>query len=131
MGKIRIGIMGCANIALRSVIPAILELHDKFDLVAIASRTPEKALKAADQFNILPVTGYDNLLARDDIDAIYMPLPTGLHEKWVTNALEAGKHVFAEKSLAVDYDSAQRLIELARARKLLLMENFMVRFHSQ
>jgi predicted dehydrogenase len=70
-------------------------------------------------------------LQREDIDAIYMPLPTGLHKEWITKALLAGKHVLAEKSLALDHDSARELVELAKAKRLLLMENFMFRYHSQ
>lgn len=131
MKKIGIGVMGCASIAQRSVIPAITTLSDKFELKAIASRNAEKAQLLASQFNTTPLTGYDSLLQREDIDAIYMPLPTGLHKEWIEKALLAGKHVLAEKSLAMDYNSAQKLVELAKAKGLLLMENFMFRYHSQ
>lgn len=131
MDKIRIGVMGCANIAKRSVIPAILQLKELFELKAIASRTHEKANDFASAFNVIPVVGYENLIDRNDIDAIYMPLPTGLHEEWITKALQSGKHVLAEKSLATDYATAQKLVELARSKSLLLMENFMFRYHSQ
>jgi predicted dehydrogenase len=131
MEKIRIGILGCAAIAKRSVIPAILELADKFELVAIASRTYDKAAEVSRAFNTEAIEGYENLLDRSDIDAVYVPLPTGLHDEWITKSLQAGKHVFSEKSLAMDYSSAHRLVELARHKKLLLMENFMFRYHSQ
>ena len=123
--------MGCANIARRSVIPALLAMKEEYELVAVASRTEEKASAVAAEFNTDPVTGYENLLNRDDIDAIYMPLPTGLHEEWITRTLQAGKHVLAEKSLAMDGRSASRLVALARAKGLLLMENFMFRYHRQ
>ena len=79
MEKIRIGVMGCAAIAQRSVIPAIIELNKLFELVAVASRTREKAEQYASLFNCEVVVGYEELLKRQDIDAIYMPLPTGLH----------------------------------------------------
>lgn len=131
MKKIGIGVMGCANIAQRSVIPAILNLSHKYELKAIASRNAEKAQLLTSQFNCTPVTGYDSLLQREDIDAVYMPLLTGLHKEWITKALLAGKHVFAEKSLALDYNTARELVELAKAKGLLLMENFMFRYHSQ
>jgi predicted dehydrogenase len=129
--KIRIGVMGCANIAQRLVIPAILDLPDRYQLVAVASRTADKAALMAGQFNTEAITGYENLLDRSDIDAVYMPLPTGLHKKWITQSLQAGKHVFAEKSLAMDYADASQMVALAREKNLLLMENFMFRHHSQ
>jgi predicted dehydrogenase len=131
MNKIRIGILGCASIARRLAIPALLELPDLFTVVAIASRTKEKAEEMAIEFNAIPITGYANIIDRSDIDAIYMPLPTGLHQEWITKALNAGKHVFCEKSLAMNHSSAANLCQLAKEKGLLLMENFMFRYHSQ
>lgn len=122
--------MACANIAQRSVIPAILS-SEHTQLVAVASRSTQKADKFAGQFGCEAITGYENLLARPDIDAIYMPLPTGLHEQWVSRSLEAGKHVLVEKSFAMDLSSAKRMINLARSSNLLVMENFMFLYHSQ
>jgi NDP-hexose-3-ketoreductase len=129
-GTLRIGVMACANIAQKSVIPAILSCGFT-DLVAVASRSSQKAQQFAAQFECEAVTGYENLLSRDDIDAIYMPLPTGLHEEWVTKSLEAGKHVLVEKSFASDYPSARLMVDLARRSNLLVMENFMFLYHSQ
>lgn len=130
MNKLRIGVLGCANIAKRSVIPAIKNIVD-FELIAIASRTLSKASEFAQEFDCEAIEGYQNLLDRKDIDVIYMPLPTGLHEEWVTKALEAGKHILIEKSLAMNYDSAYRMVDLARQKGLLIMENFMFLYHSQ
>ncbi|MBL4593061.1 MAG: Gfo/Idh/MocA family oxidoreductase [Flavobacteriales bacterium] len=130
MNKLKIGVLGCANIAKRSVIPAINSITD-YELVAIASRTKTKAEEFAQEFSCEAIEGYQNLLDRDDIDVIYMPLPTGLHEEWVMNALEAGKHVLIEKTLAMNYESAHRMVELARKKGLLIMENFMFLYHGQ
>lgn len=122
--------MGCANIAQRSVIPALLG-SGVFDLVAIASRELSKAESFTGKFGGKPIEGYDKLLELEDIEAVYMPLPTGLHEKWITRALEKGKHVLAEKSLAKNHGSAIGMLDLAKRRNLVLMENFMYRHHSQ
>lgn len=122
--------MGCANIARRSVIPAMLK-SGLFDVCAIASRSQEKADEFAAQFNCKAVEGYENLLNDESIEAIYMPLPTGLHEEWVDKCLSKGKHILCEKSLAMDYASAQRMVEKAKEKNLLLMENFMFLYHSQ
>ncbi|KAB8315242.1 Gfo/Idh/MocA family oxidoreductase [Tolypothrix campylonemoides VB511288] len=130
MNKIRIGVMGCANIAERYMIPAINALEE-FKLVAVASRTQETAQKFAEKFNCEAIVGYQSLLEREDIDAIYLPLPTGLHNEWINKSLDAGKHILAEKSLGIDFHSTKAMVEKAQEKKLLLMENFQFQYHSQ
>lgn len=131
MGKIRIGVMGCANIAQRSVIPAILELPEKFELVAIASRTQEKADEFALRFGCESIGSYDALLARNDIDAIYMPLPTGLHKEWINRTIKARKYLYAEKSFAMNFADAKEMIKKAMDNNLALMEGYMFQYHTQ
>ncbi len=128
--KIRIGVLGCAGIAHRYMIPAILDSQD-LELAAVASRTLKKAKTYTDRFGGEAIEGYENLLNRRDIDAVYVPLPTGLHEQWILLALQKGKHVIAEKSLAMNVVSAQRMLNSAKENKLVLMEDFMYRYHSQ
>jgi dTDP-3,4-didehydro-2,6-dideoxy-alpha-D-glucose 3-reductase len=129
--KIKIGILGCANIADRSIIPSILELNDCFQLVAIASRSEEKAIEFATKFHCEAITGYQNMIDRNDIDALYIPLPTGLHKEWVTKALESGKHIYVEKSFAFNYADAAFMVNLAKTKNLALMEGYMFIYHSQ
>jgi dTDP-3,4-didehydro-2,6-dideoxy-alpha-D-glucose 3-reductase len=131
MEKIRIGIMGCASIAERLVIPAMLELKYIYEVKKIASRTEEKAQKFAKQFNIGYVVGYEELLKDDSIDVVYIPLPTGLHMEWISKCLDYGKHVIVEKSLTMNHQDCIDLVEQAKNKKLLLMENFMFCHHTQ
>lgn len=131
MRKIRIGVLGCANIAKRSTIPAILELSSCFELVAVASRTYEKAAFFADTFNCEAIVGYDALLDRADIEAVYIPLPTGLHKEWIIKSLEAGKNVYAEKSIAMNSRESQLMVALAVEKGLALLEGYMFRYHTQ
>lgn len=130
MQKLRIGVLGCANIAKKSVIPAILSIAD-FELVAVASRTADKVQEYANLFSCEPIVGYQNLIDRENVDIIYMPLPTGLHEEWVLKALDSGKHILIEKSLAMNYPSAEKMVQKAREKGLLIMENFMFLYHNQ
>ena len=130
MKKLNIAVMGCAGIALRSMIPAI-KATPEWNLVAVASRTKEKAGQFAGKFDCEAVVGYKNLLHRDDIDAIYLPLPTGLHDEWINKCLTAGKHVLAEKSIAANYHSAKTMVVAAQSKNLVLMEDFMFQYHSQ
>lgn len=128
--KLRIGVLGCANIAKRSVIPAIKSISD-FELVAVSSRNEEKAYEYAKLFNCEAVVGYQNLIDREDIDAVYMPLPTGLHEEWVLKTLDKNKHILIEKSLAMNFQSAHKMVAKAKEKNLLIMENFMFLYHRQ
>lgn len=122
--------MGCASIANRMVIPAILESAD-FELALVSSRNADKAKEYADKFSCNYVVGYDQLIENKEIDVIYMPLPTGLHLEWALKALDAGKHILFEKSLAVNFLEAKQIVEKARFRNLLIQENFMFAFHRQ
>jgi len=127
--KLRIGVMGCANIAIRSVIPAICS-GDEFELVAVASRDKTKAESVAKTFACQPLDGYEALLDAD-VDAIYMPLPTGMHEEWVLKSLEVGKHLLVEKSFGLTLAATRAMCDAAEKHKLVVMENFMYRQHRQ
>lgn len=124
------GVLGCAAIAKRRVIPSMLA-SGEVSIQAVASRSAGKAASFAREFGCDAVVGYEALLARGDLDAVYVPLPTGLHEEWVGKALEAGLHVLVEKSFTDREDVARRLTALARERGLLLMENLMFPYHGQ
>lgn len=77
------------------------------------------------------IEGYENLISSEDIDAVYLPLPPALHYKWAKLALEHGKHVFVEKPSTTDVVDTNDLIELAKAKKLALHENYMFIYHDQ
>ena len=121
--------MGCANIARRLMIPAIKELQEQYDLVAVASRTETKAKEFAELFECETIIGYDTLISREDIDAVYVPLPTGLHLEWITKALQQGKHVYAEKSLAMNEQDALNMVDIAKTNSCSLMEGYMFQYH--
>ncbi|WP_307791366.1 Gfo/Idh/MocA family protein [Streptomyces actuosus] len=127
---LNIGVVGCAAIARRAVIPA-LAAEPSVRLVAVASRSRGKAEAVARRFGCEAVTGYADLLARDDIDAVYVPLPPALHAEWVARALAAGKHVLAEKPCVTDLAQAAELVAAAHDAGLLLMENFAFLHHGQ
>jgi NDP-hexose-3-ketoreductase len=127
---IRVGVLGCADIAWRRTLPAFAE-STTATVVAVASRDPLKAERFAARFGCAAVTGYSALLDREDVDAVYLPLPTGLHVHWAAEALRAGKHVLAEKPLATTAKEATELIALAGQRDLRLMENRMFACHTQ
>jgi predicted dehydrogenase len=87
----------------------------------------------AEQFGIEKAYGsYEELLADQEIDVVYNPLPNHLHVPWSIKALEAGKHVLCEKPIGLSAADAQLLLDAAnRHPKLKMMEAFMYRFHPQ
>jgi NDP-hexose-3-ketoreductase len=127
---IRFGVLGCASIAERRMLPALTSRAEA-SLVAIASRDAARAAAFTARFGGEPVTGYQQLLDRPDIEAVYLPLPVLLHAEWIERALLAGKHVLAEKPLTADPAQSRRLVALAAERGLVLVENFMFLRHSQ
>ncbi|MEH0424363.1 Gfo/Idh/MocA family protein [Streptomyces sp. B21-083] len=127
---LRMGVIGCAAIAARRMLPALVADPDT-EVTAIASRREAKARSFTDRFGGEPVEGYDRLLERSDIDAVYVPLPALLHAEWIERALRAGKHVLSEKPLAATRKDAEGLVALAAARDLVLLESFMFLTHSQ
>jgi predicted dehydrogenase len=124
----RIGVLGCADIAVRRALPAIRQ--SSFQLIAVASRAPEKAAAVAARFGCLPVTGYDQLLELD-LDAVYLPLPNSEHARWADRALSAGKHVLIEKPAVPTGQAARALVARAEELGLLVMENFAFLQHPQ
>ncbi|MGW0845448.1 Gfo/Idh/MocA family protein [Streptomyces sp. NPDC002787] len=129
-GTVRIGLLGCADIAWRRTLPAIAA-EPRTRLVAVASRDGAKARRFTDRFGGEPVEGYERLLDRTDLDAVYIPLPTGLHARWAVRALRSGLHVLVEKPLATTRAEAAGMLDTARAAGLWLMENFMFLHHGQ
>ena len=126
---VRVGVLGCAEIAGRYAIPAF-KLLPYVEVVAVASRTRAKAEAFAAQ-HALEAEDYDSLLERADIDVIYSPLPVGLQEEWTLKAAAKGKHVMCEKSITQSLESAQRMVAACKASGVALYENFVTEFHPQ
>jgi predicted dehydrogenase len=123
------GILSTASIAREKVIPGI-QRADRCRVVAIASRDPGRAIEVAREASIPTAHGsYEALLADPNVDAVYIPLPNHLHAEWAIAAARAGKHVLCEKPLALTSADAQRMIEVAEAEGVHLMEAFMYRLH--
>ena len=129
--KVRWGILGCAGIAERALIPAV-RASATGELVAIASRDAAKARAWAARFGIPRAhSDYAALLEDAAVDAVYIPLANHLHAPWTLCALKAGKHVLCEKPIALDAREAETMSAAAEKAGLLLMEAFMYRFHPQ
>jgi len=129
--KIRWGVLGVANIAVKKVIPAMQK--GRFcQITAIASRDADRAHQAATQLGIPKSYGsYHELLAAPEIQAVYIPLPNHLHVPLSIKAAEAGKHVLCEKPLSLTAEEAKSLIAVRNKTRVKIGEAFMVRTHPQ
>jgi predicted dehydrogenase len=126
---LRIGVLGAARIAPAALInPA--KASSEVEVAAIAARDPERAGEFADKHGIEIVhKGYGDLIADPSIDAVYNPLPNGLHGRWTMAALVAGKHVLCEKPFASNASEARTVAKAARESGLVVMEAFHYRYH--
>lgn len=130
-GTCRWGILGTAFIAQKNW--HSIHCSENSELVAVASRNVERAQEFIDNcqsqapFPDAPraVGGYDELIAADDIDAIYIPLPTGLRAEWVIKAAEAGKHVLCEKPCGLDVAELQSILDACEKNNVQFMDGVM------
>jgi xylose dehydrogenase (NAD/NADP) len=100
------------------------------DVVAVASRDRARADAFAEENDIPLAHGsYEDLLADDGVEAVYIPLPNSLHLPWAVRALEAGKHVLCEKPLSRRAADVEAAFDVAERVDRLLMEAFMWRYH--
>jgi predicted dehydrogenase len=126
----RWGILGAANIA-RKNWEAIYHSGNG-TLAAVASRKPERAsefIRECQSHVSFPTppraTTYDELIAANDIDALYIPLPTGIRKEWVLKAAKAGKHVLCEKPCAPSADDVAEMIDVCRQNNVQFMDGVM------
>ena len=127
----RWGIMGTAVIARKNW--KAIKNSGNSEITAVASRDlgrSEAFIEECQAHTPLPyhpaaLGSYEELINRSDVDAIYIPLPTGLRKEWVIKAAEAGKHVLCEKPCAVDADSLQEMIDACNKNNVQFMDGVM------
>jgi len=127
--RVRVGVLGCSDIARRKFMPALAKC-DRAELSAVSSRSRIKADQFAGGSDCLRLS-HQELLASPAVDLVYLSLPNHLHEEWAIRTLEAGKHLICEKPLATSLQSAVRMLAAAVRHDRLLYENQMFLFHPQ
>jgi predicted dehydrogenase len=126
---LRLGVLGAAKITPMALLRPAREVPE-VTVAAVAARDPARAETFARRHGIPRVhKSYADLLADDAIDAIYNPLPNGLHAEWSIRALEAGKHVLCEKPIASNAAEATQMAEAAQRTGRVLTEAFHWRYH--
>ncbi len=129
--QVRWGILGTAGIAESAFLPALRQTGDGV-AVSVGSRDLDRARVWAEAQSVeRGVQGYDAVIADPDVEAVYIPLPNGLHADWTIAALRAGKTVFCEKPLCGTVDETERVLAAARSSPGSLWEAFVFPFHDQ
>lgn len=139
---VRVGILGCANIAKKNAI-AILQDPSGCRITAVASRSEDKARSFVRDFLLKMMTvvdqnvassvavfkTYDDLINQPDVDAVYIPVPTTFHKEWAIKALKAGKHVLLEKPVGLTIEEFNEMLAVAKAKNRYLQDGTMFVHH--
>jgi predicted dehydrogenase len=129
MKRVRIGVLGAARIVPAAVIRPARNIPEA-SITVIAARDPERAAAFAQKHSVGKVAvNYAAVVEDPDVDAVYNPLPNGLHAEWTIAALEAGKHVLCEKPFAANSAEAEKVAATAERTGLVVMEAFHYRYH--
>ena len=129
------GILGCAQIARKNI--RAIRLSPFAKLVALASRDRKKAEQfviensLSEDSSLKIYTSYDDLLNDDQIDAVYIPLPTAFHLEWVRKAAVAKKHILVEKPVALSIRDLRDMIAVCRENNVNLMDGVMFMHHKR
>jgi predicted dehydrogenase len=129
-GDLRIGVLGAARIAPLAIVRPAREVPG-VTVTAVAARDPERARTFAAKHDIPRVhTSYDELVGDPEVDAVYIPLPNGLHAEWTLRAIAAGKHVLCEKPFTANAAEAVKVADAAETSDVVVMEAFHYRYHA-
>lgn len=122
--KIRVGLIGCGSLSQIGILPHLAEAdaREHIELVAVCDTVAARAEETAQAYGVPhALTNPDALIARDDIDLVLVITPIGFHHALAIRALQAGKHVYVQKTMTTTYDEAKELIDTARERGLVLV----------
>ena len=149
--SIRVGIICPSEIAFRRFLPSLQKVK-VFSFAGVAIASPEewtgdgkvteqtkaiienerkKAQTFIDNYGGRIYEGYKTLITSSDVDVVYIPLPPALHFKWAKLALESGKHAYVEKPFTTQLEDTQKLLDIAKEKKLAVHENYMFIYHRQ
>jgi len=131
MNKLRWGILGTARVA-RKNWRAIRDSGNSM-VAAVASRDGGRARSFIDEcqrqaplgYAPAPLAGYEALIDSNEVDAVYLPLPTGLRKEWALRAANAGKHVLCEKPCATSLADAQEMTAACEKNGVQFMDGVM------
>ena len=130
MKKVKWGVIGCGGIAKRRTIPGMV-LAPNAELVAVMDASPAAAEAVKEEFGAkYAFTNYEDLLALDEIDAVYIASPVFAHKEQAFAAAKAKKHILLEKPLGLTLEDSIEIIELCEKEGVKLGVGLMMRYHA-
>ena len=126
MDKLHWGVIGAGGYARRRTVPALLEAAN-CSLAVVMS--PHTAYAVGREFGVEATDSLEEVLGREDVDAVYIATPVHLHAEQAIAAAQAGKHVLCEKPIALGAAQAQEMAQACQQAGVLLREAFMMRYH--
>jgi glucose-fructose oxidoreductase len=130
MSKIRYAVVGMGHITQVAVLPAFQHARNS-QLVALFSDDQRKLKALGRKYGVQGLYSYDQfdeVLARGEVDAVYISLPNHLHKEYTVRAANCGVHVLCEKPMAVTADECEAMIEAARENRVKLMIAYRLHF---
>jgi xylose dehydrogenase (NAD/NADP) len=130
MNRVRWGVLSTARIG--RVVARACCGSQRSEFVAVASRDGQRARQFADEEGLpLSFGSYEELLASNAVDAVYIALPVSMHAEWTIKALAAGKHVLCEKPMAASSAQVEACFDAAERAGRQCFEGLMYRYHPQ
>ena len=114
-GPVRFGVVAPTSLVARAAVVPAIEATATAEIVATASRSAGQ--------------DYRSVIDHPDVEAVYLPLPNGMHREWVERCAAAGKHVLCEKPLALTATDARAMAGACEDAGVVLMEAYMTPFH--
>ncbi len=130
MSKVKWGVIGCGGIADRRTLPGMM-LANNAELVAVMDTDMAAAERVKEKYNArYAFSDMNELLAIDEIEAVYIASPVFCHKEQVEAACKAGKHILLEKPIGIDIAEAEEIVKICEDAKIKLGVGFMMRFHA-
>src|SRR5579859_3477898 len=126
--RLRVGLMGCGNMG--AALGRACSRLDQASVLAVADPNEAAATKLGEELGAVVLADHQQLLARDDVEAVIIASPGFLHRQLVLDAVAAGKHIFCEKPLALNVADAWTMIDAAERAGLQFMVGQVLRFTS-
>jgi len=124
------GVIGAGGIADRRTIPEGILPAANAELVAVMGVHPERTSRIAAKYGVPGFTRVEDLLACDEVQAVYIAVPTYRHCDLAVQAMRAGKHVLCEKPMAMNPAECEQMIAVAEETQRKLAIGYMMRFHA-
>ena len=130
MRKLRWGIIGCGGIADRRTMPGMM-LSDMVEIVAVMDSNPAAAESVKAKYGAkYAFTNHEDVLALDEVEAVYIASPVFCHKEQALAAAKAGKHIFIEKPVGMSVADTKEIIDVCEKAGVKLGVGFMMRFHA-